>query len=138
MPRIAELRPDGWGYQLDPARPGEVTRLAVPWRDDRRWGEADFTPTGAALYRAISGVWSGPDWEEDLQVSNGYYREDHRYCDSEEGFEGVVSELMAEGQVVRATRVVPIGPWCVHWWKRFPAGFRMELEVGDRPVSLAR
>jgi hypothetical protein len=33
--------------------------------------------------------------------------------------------------VIRARRVGPIGPWCVCWWERFSAGFRLELELGD-------
>jgi hypothetical protein len=42
-----------------------------------------------------------------------------------------VQEHVAKGDVVRARRVVPIGPWCVYWWERFPAGYRLELELGE-------
>ena len=126
LPRTAQLRPHGHGLVCDPARPYET----VPVPAKERWGEVDFTPTGAALYRAISAAWLGDDWEDSLRVSNGYYREEHRYCGTESGFRNIVAEYEAEGWVVRSARVVPIGPWCVSWWEQFPAGFRLELEIG--------
>ncbi len=95
-----------------------------------RWGEVDFTPAGAALYRAVSAAWRGDDWEDALRVSNGTSREEHRYCVAESGFRDIVTGYEAEGQVVRSARVVPIGPWCVSWWEQYPSGFRLELEVG--------
>jgi hypothetical protein len=49
----------------------------------------------------------------------------------DEGFPRIVQEHMARGEVVRACRVVPIGPWCVAWWETFSAGYRLELELGD-------
>lgn len=104
--------------------------LAVP-RIASRWGEIDFSPAGAALYRMISAEWLCPDWEDALIVSRGYYWEEHHYCEAEDGFEGVVQEHIAKGDVVRASRVVPIGPWCVHWWEQFPSGYRLELELGE-------
>jgi hypothetical protein len=91
----------------------------------------DFSPHGAALYRMIAAEWLGPDWEDGLRVCNEYYREEHRYCESEEGLRGIVHEHTAKGEVVRASRVAPLGPWRVRWWERFPAGFRLELEIGD-------
>ena len=36
------------------------------------------------------------------------------------------------GDFVRASQVVPIGPWCVYWWERFPSGYRLELKLGAR------
>lgn len=127
LPRTAELRPVGHGGEFVPA---SCEIVPVPARE--RWGQVDFTLTGAALYRAISAEWLGDDWEDGLQVSNGYFREEHRYCTAESGFRHIVAEYEAEGQVVRSKRVVPIGPWCVNWWEQFPAGFRMELEIsGD-------
>lgn len=128
LPRTAELRPDGHGLACDPARP--YGTVPVPAKE--RWGETDFTPTGAALYRAISAAWLGDDWEDGLSVSNGYFREEHRYCVAESGFRDIATAYEAEGRVVRCLRVVPIGPWCVYWWEQYPAGFRHELEVtGD-------
>ena len=129
VPRIAENRPRECCYAIDPLRLGKL--LALPMPASRRWGEIDFSPSGAALYRMISAEWLGPDWEDNLNVSRGYYWEEHHYCEAEEGFEGIVQKHVAKGDVVRASRVVPIGPWCVHWWERFPSGYRLELELGE-------
>ncbi len=118
------------GYGIDPANPGTLVLLPIPTGNG--WGEIDFTPAGADLYRAISAEWLGADWEDDLAVSKEYYREEHRYCEAEEGFAGIVEEYTAKGEVVRARRVVPIGPWCVHWWERFPSGVRLELQIEPR------
>jgi hypothetical protein len=94
-----------------------------------RWGEIDFSPDGAALYRMIAAEWLGPNWEDNLFVEKGYYWEEHRYYESEDGLRDVVQEHVDRGEVVRASRVTPIGPWCVYWWERFPIGYRMELEI---------
>jgi hypothetical protein len=105
--------------------------LPVPTKVERQPGEIDFTPVGAGLYRRIAAEWLGPDWEDALNVSNEYYWEEHRYCESEEGLQGLVEEHAVRGTVVRARKLVPIGPWCVHWWERFPAGYRLELQIGE-------
>jgi hypothetical protein len=92
-------------------------------------GEIDFTPAGAGLYRMIAAEYLGPDWEDDVSVSKEHYREEHRYCETEEGLRDIVQVYEAAGEIVLASRVVPLGPWCVHCWERFPAGYRMELEI---------
>ncbi len=127
VPRIAQNRPRVCGYNIDPVRPCKL--WALPMRASDRWGEIDFSPSGASLYRTISAEWLGLDWEDSLSVSRGYYWEEHHYCEAEDGFESVVQEHVAMGDVVRARRIVPIGSWCVHWWKRFPSGYRLELEL---------
>jgi hypothetical protein len=129
----------GWLRAADPPAIDEVRALL---RDDpatlpvtcqiaRREDEIDFTPEGAALYRRIAAEWLGPDWEDRLTVENEYYREEHWYCEEEEGLQGIASGYQARGEVVRASRLTAIGPWCVYWWERFPAGYRLELEIGD-------
>jgi hypothetical protein len=95
------------------------------------WGMIDFTPTGAALYRMIAAEYLGPDWEDDLRAWRESYREDHRYCETEEGLRAVLDDYAAAGERVRSNQVVPIGPWCVSWWEWFPAGYRMELQIGE-------
>ncbi|WP_439627722.1 hypothetical protein [Gemmata sp.] len=130
IPRTAEGRPRVCSYAVNPLRPHRL--VPVPMPDARRWGEIDFSPDGATLYRTIMTEWLGTDWEDDLYVSRGYYWEAHYYCTSEDGFEGIVPEHVAKGDVVRDRRVVPIGPWCVYWWERFTAGYRLELELGER------
>ncbi len=125
VPRTAEIRPEGCSYasfSLDEP---------VPMPDSSRWGEIDFSPNGAALYRMISDEWLGNDWEDDLNVSNEFYHEAHYYCESQEGFRNIEAKLVAEGRFIRACKVVPIGPWCVHWWEQFPSGYRKEIEIGE-------
>jgi hypothetical protein len=104
--------------------------LPVPLQRDRQLGEIDFTPCGATLYRMIAAEWLGRDWEDDLCVWKEHYREEHHYCEAETGLQGIGSDYTARGEAIRASRVLPLGPWCVYWWERFPAGYRLELEIG--------
>jgi hypothetical protein len=129
----------GWLRVVDQHAVGEVwsllrndpALLPVPGEAVSSLGVIDFSPDGAALYRMIAAEWLGPDWEDNLSVWKAYYWEEHRYCETEEGLRGIVQEHSDSGNVVRSSKVVPIGPWCVWWWERFPVGFRMELEVED-------
>ena len=127
----------GWLRFMDAAALDEVTSLLrtepallpVPEMAEVQAKQFDFSPAGAALYRAISAEWLGPDWEDRLQVSNVYYWIEHCYSEAEAGFDDEFA--CTSRDAVRTGQVMPIGPWCVYWWKRFPAGFRMELECGD-------
>ncbi len=129
LPRTATGRPPECHYIADPLRPREL--LPQPAPDWYWWGRIDFAPAGAALYRAIVAAWLGPDWEDDLRVSRVYFWEEHHYCESDVGFERIAQEHLAKGTLVQAKRSVPIGPWCVRWWDRFPAGYRLELELAE-------
>jgi hypothetical protein len=110
--------------QAEPAMMPMLTNVRG-WDD-----EVDFTPCGATLYRTIAAEWRGPDWEDDLRVWKETYREEHRYCEAPEGLRGIERESAARGEIVRASKLVPLGPWCVYWWERFPAGYRLELQIG--------
>jgi hypothetical protein len=90
-----------------------------------------FTPSGAALYRTLAAEWLGPAWEDEINVSQQSYREEHHYCETEEGMQAALQKYACRQEKVLASKVVPIGPWCVQWWKRFPRGYRVELQLGD-------
>lgn len=94
-------------------------------------GEIDFTLAGVSLYRTIAAEWLGSDWEDNFSVWKCYYWEEHHYCESEEGFHRVMQGHLDNGETARAKRLVPIGPWCIRWWNRFPVGYRLELEFGE-------
>ena len=127
LPRTAENRPRQCSFVIDPLRPGQL--LPVPLPASHQLGEIDFSPAGAQLYRMICSDWLGPDWENNFSASRGYYWEEHHYCETDDGFERIVQEHIAKGDNLRAARVVPLGPWCVYWWERFPTGYRLELEL---------
>jgi hypothetical protein len=95
-------------------------------------GEVDFTPGGATLHRAVSEEFLGPAWAEGLCVRRELDREEHRYGETEQDILSALGECQDRGEQVVSCRVVPIGPWCVYWWRRFPRGYRLELEVRQR------
>ncbi len=130
LPITAGLITNSRRYVADSLQPGQLISI----QDDAHiLGMIDFTPEGAALYRTIMAEWLGSDWEDDLEVSNQYFCEVHRYCETEEGFLESYGAEIPVGHVVRAERVVPIGPWCVRWWERFPSGYRQEREIEESP-----
>ena len=43
----------------------------------------------------------------------------------------ILTVLRAGGRAAVVLPDTPIGPWCVYWWDRFPAGYRLEFEVGE-------
>jgi hypothetical protein len=97
-------------------------------------GEVDFTPAGAALYRAVAGEFLGPGWDEGLRVWKELYREEHRYAETEQDVRAASEEYEASGKEVLSSQVVPLGPWCLYWWERFPRGYRLEVKIGGREV----
>jgi hypothetical protein len=94
-------------------------------------GFVDFTPTGATVYRATSAEIFGENREAALCVSLQTYREEHRYSESKSGFQEVFQEIAQHGEHILAMQIVPLGPWCVYWWEQFPAGFRLEVQIGS-------
>lgn len=120
IPKTAENLPSECSYSLDPLQPGKL--VPNPISAESRWGEIDFSPAGATLYRMVSAEWVGHDWEHDLIATRT----------SEEGFEEIVQEHIAKGNIVRTRRVATIGPWCVKGSERFPRGYRLELELLGR------
>lgn len=129
LPKIARLFSRGGAFVADPSRPGELIPKPPSFED--RFGTFDFTESGASLYRMIQTEWLGPAWEDQLFVANCHFWEEHHYCESLEGFERIEPEHCAKGNAVQVKRVIPIGPWCVFWWQRFPSGYRLELEVSQ-------
>jgi hypothetical protein len=127
----------GWLREVDEDAIAEVDALV--WTDPALWpvpraaadnrGGIDFTPVGAALYRRIAAAWLGPGWEDRLVVERDLAWEEHRYCEAEGPLRDVGHEYEGRGLTIRSGRVVSIGPWCVHWWERFSAGYRLELQV---------
>ncbi len=95
LPRKAENRPEGCHFTIDGTKLGKLIPVPLPMQ--YVFGDIEFTPAGATLYRAISAEWLGPDWEDSLEVSNTYYSEEHHYCETEEGFEYKVQEHLAKG-----------------------------------------
>ena len=91
-----------------------------------------FTNAGAELYRKVSAEIFGPKWEDHLEVEVTYYWEEHRYCATEAGLATFDECYHRAVETPQTTRTVPIGPWCIHWWERFPSGYRMELTFGDQ------
>jgi hypothetical protein len=116
--------------EVDTLLQNDPTCLAVPKLVKSTPGQIDFTPAGACLYRMIANEWLGPNWEDKLYVSNQFYSEVHYYSEAEEGFEHIF-QFEIKKEDIRTMRIVPLGPWCVSWWKRFPSGYRLELEIGQ-------
>lgn len=123
----------GWVREVDEAVRAEVASLlhaepaeAAGGEETPDDGDIDFTPVGAALYRSIAAEWAGPTWEDGLRACKELFREEHFYGVTDEGLRSAAEEWAARGAVVR---LVPLGPWCVTWWQRHLAGFRLEVEV---------
>ncbi|HVW01122.1 MAG TPA: hypothetical protein VHB77_12305, partial [Planctomycetaceae bacterium] len=111
---------------IDPSEPTKL--VPIPEGPADHWGLVDFSPKGAQLYRMIQSEWLGSDWEDNLLVECPYSWEEHHYCESQSDFGSIIPQHIADGMTVLTSRVVPIGPWCVYWWKQFPSGYRMQTE----------
>jgi hypothetical protein len=130
---------DGWLRVVDGEAVDQVNALLqnepgsmpVPSVTHCKLEHVDFTPRGAVLYRMLAATWLGPNWEDGLHVHKEHYWEEHHYCESVAGFRRIVKEREERGNTVLASRIVPLGPWCINWWDRFPSGYRLELEMGD-------
>jgi hypothetical protein len=129
LPNMTRHRSGSYCHEIEPQHAAGLTPAPRP--ASHGLDAIEFTSFGATLYRKISAEWLGPHWEDDLQVSHDYLWEEHHYSESEAGFQDVTKKHLAAGVRINTSRVVPIGPWCVYWWQRFPAGYRLELELGN-------
>lgn len=127
----------GWVRIVDEAALAEIESLmhdepsaaVLPQTSRLNVGNVDFTPAGARFYRQLSAEWLGMDWEDQLLIDRGLEWKMHYYCASQQGFEGTLQEHEDRGDIIVSSNVVPVGPWCVHWWQRFPAGYRMGVAL---------
>lgn len=78
----------------------------------------------------IATEFAGPDWEDALHAYTETYREEHWYCETEEGLRGFTEAYAEKGETIQAMRLVSIGPWCVDWWEHFERGYRLEMKIG--------
>jgi hypothetical protein len=108
---------------------GDPVLLPISLTAHCQLDEIDFTSSGSVLYRMIMEEWRGPDWENELHVEKETYAEVHYYSEALDGFGSLLLQLSRE-RTFRVLRIACLGPWCVSWWRRFPHGFRLELEVG--------
>jgi hypothetical protein len=130
---------NGWLREVDEHTTREILNLlrsdpaviAVPFNPEDHWRELDFSESGAQLYRMVSSEIFGSEWEDGLIVEDLYYREEHRYCATEEGVAAITREYAEFGEVPNSAHTVAIGPWCVYWWRRFRSGYRLELTFGE-------
>lgn len=72
----------------------------------------------------------GSAWLDGWSVSREVFRREHRYARNLLDVAAVFEEYSGKSKErVQINAVEEIGPWCVDWWKRFPRGYRIELEI---------
>lgn len=92
----------------------------------------DYTVDGASLYQKIADEYFGINWDHRINVEHEVYRKEHRYCLTEAPIIQELAEYKSNGENVLSHTMVPIGPWCVYWWDRYPGGLMLEVEIGTK------
>jgi hypothetical protein len=92
-------------------------------------GDVDFTPEGAILYQNLYRQL----YRRSLEARHGYPREIaagkfRYYYQRRKAVLGAISDWKQQETLLSVGRIVPIGPWCVYWWKRFPKGYGVDVE----------
>src|SRR5262249_31051178 len=89
-------------------------------------GCVDFTEAGADLWRRLC--------ERSLPVRRLFAYTDvvhdktARFFRSRAAAIQAVEESRRENDVVSCSGPTPIGPWRAQWWRRFPDGYRIDIE----------
>jgi hypothetical protein len=125
----------GWLRQVDGKTTAEIHSLLradpvfmpAPFDPTGDLFGIDFTVAGAQLYRIASAEILGQAWEDELCVEDTLFLEVHHYCATELGVRAAQDEYAESGKIPATVRTVPIGPWCVYWWRQFSSGHRLEL-----------
>jgi hypothetical protein len=105
-------------------------------------GEVDFTVEGAALYQELGKELCGncPDEDEHFHVQDGARA--HIYHPTFDAARNTVEDYQSYmdfppwkdfPKVVSVSVPVQLGPWCVYWWRRFPSGFRVDVDFDKAP-----
>lgn len=90
-------------------------------------GGVDFTPDGAEQWlRLGERLWGRPT-HSFAYCDTVHLRTGH-YFASEAAARAEVERQREYGDVVAVTAPIPIGPWRAEWWRRFPEGYRIEVE----------
>ena len=90
----------------------------------------DLTDAGARFLVEQGSKILKTAWLDGWVVSREVFSRDHLYT---RNFLDIASVFETYSRYPQKTlKIGPIeeiGPWCVYWWKRFPKGYRLELEV---------
>jgi hypothetical protein len=91
-------------------------------------GDVDFTPRGVECYLTLIDALR----EDDDPGQNAFYVDtptgETVYCVTLEASRSVIDQHGRDPGVITSSEPVPIGPWCVSWWERFPSGYRIDIE----------
>ncbi|MBS0262514.1 MAG: hypothetical protein JSS02_11235 [Planctomycetes bacterium] len=91
-------------------------------------GHVDFTNLGAELWQQLSQRCFAHLDSPPFAYSDVVYQKTARYFKTETAAAKAIASARQEPDVVSATGPFPIGPWRVQWWRRFPEGYRIEIE----------
>ncbi len=117
QPALSEIRTEIWRKGLF----GPVFGLPP-------LGGVDFTPEGARLWQHLifelsEGVDESPYW---CSMTGEGQRS--LYCRSLEVAVRERDRLLNPRDNIAVTDPQPIGPWRVQWWRRYPQGYRLDME----------
>ena len=106
----------------------EENRLAGPAYGLPRVGDVDFTTTGAECYLRImaeidpEGTFILESYPQLTETGESLF------CPTYTAAEKDASYCRSDPEVSRVSEPIPLGPWCVYWWHRFPSGYRVDIE----------
>jgi hypothetical protein len=89
-------------------------------------GCVDFTDSGADLWRRLCDrCWPAKEF---FNYTDIVHERTARYFRTEAAAVAAIEEIRGEDDVVAISGPTPVGPWRAQWWRRFPEGYRIDIE----------
>ncbi|WP_088259250.1 hypothetical protein [Fimbriiglobus ruber] len=89
-------------------------------------GGVDFTDSGAGLWRRLTErCWPAKGFSNYTDV---VHEKTARYFRTEMAAVAAIEEIRGADDVVAVTGPTALGPWRAQWWRRFPEGYRIDIE----------
>ncbi len=127
---LASSLQQGWLQMVDQQR---LAKIADELREGQYLGpvygipflgQVDFTPAGAERWHKLN----PRDSSASCAYTDAVHIKTAQYFRTQAAAMAAIEEAKQNDSVVSITGPCPIGPWRAQWWRRFPDGYRIDIE----------
>lgn len=94
-------------------------------------GDIDFTQEGAYFFLEMERCVFYPKETDNWYAAELEAQEGHIQilATTKTAADNFLADIMPQGSIIRKSKLEKVGPWVTRWWRTFPNGWRLEVEI---------